>query len=427
MEGEIINEDFFYHETLNGQRYYFFYEPATKKTTFLEWKDGRLNRNFFRKDIGGIVPNDYSSLLSDSLGNFFYRNKEETHFIKIDSEGNFLQKIPAPVSSSYIRFIKPGVNNTMYAVYPNKIFQLKENADSFELHPINQHLTSESSFKFITDFLELPNEDLWVCGDDRKLFFYKQSTGKVYSYQDEISQLIPIRASLLQLISDQTGILWIRIQQFGILKVIPQQSLFDTYVTEPECGGYCSFRGMVENESGQIFASFYDGVYQMDLASKTSTKLFPHIVNYFPFGLGYSDGHLLLNNGQRLNSSTGEMDKNFHLLPGYNSDEGAMAEDDSGNWWNGQGKDVWFFDTKKSNKKWEKKIQIPIEDAKITYLHFGVESKHLWVANRHKLFYINTSNNIITKHFETPEKEIIHAIYEDKNKDLWIGYYGLDA
>jgi len=419
LKGEVVNENFFFHETKDGRLYFFFFEPSTGKTTFLALEDGSLERKFFRNDVGKVGLPHFSSLRSDAQGNFYYFNKENTHFIIIDKEGRLLRKIPRPETSKLISFIKISANNSFYVVSQNEVFYLKENAQTFTLHPICQYLSP--STLFIDDLLEMPNGDLWICGANRKLLCYEKATGKIKDYQEEIFQLIPHKASFQQLLSDQTDVVWVKIQHFGILKVVPRQSLFDTYFTEPECAGFCSFRGMAENEYGQIFASFYYGVFQIDPISKTSQKLLPQIDQYAPFGLGYHNGQLLLNSGQCLDVATGKPTKNIPLIPDYNSDEGAMVCDDSGNWWNGQKQGVWFFDVANKQPKWEKKVQLPVEEGKISCLHFGVESKRIWIPIGHQIYYYDIADEALVRYSEIREKEKIYAIFEDEERNIWLG------
>ncbi|MEM9822302.1 MAG: ATP-binding protein [Bacteroidota bacterium] len=418
---ERLFKDFIFHETPNGSIYFPAFDPSTQKTTFLSLEEGTLKRKFYRTDLDTIGLPDRSWLSSDTKGNLYYRNLDKSHFIKINANGKQLQKIPSPTTTKDYSLIKSGINNVLYLVFQNEIYYLKENALHFEPHPINQHLNTKCANTLIKDLLELPNGDLWVCGTDRKLVSYSKTTGKVNDYQDELFDLISHRSSLLQLVSDQTNIVWVRVQQLGILKVIPQQSLFDTYFTDPECEGFCSFRGMTENEKGQIFASFYYGISQINPATKTAQNVVPHLNQYGPFGLGYHDGHLLLNSGRRLNLSTGQLDPNFPLLPTYNSDEGAMVQDASGNWWNAFEQYIWFYDANAEKLQWEKKFQIPVEVDKNTCLHYSTKKNGLWVANRHRLFFIDISNNTLTKYFKTVGKEVIHAIYEDEKGNVWLG------
>lgn len=419
--GETVDKDFFFHEAANGQLHFFFFEPSTQATTFLTIEEGQLERKFAVTDLRIIDSDNMPSISSDTKGNFYYLNREGSHVIKIDKDGRLLQRITRP-SSKKSSLINCSANNTLYVAFENEVYCLKENAEKFEIHPISQSLSAYSyNDFFIKDLSELPNGDLWVCGTDRTLISYSKVTGKTNDYTKELVQLIPHDATLTRLISDETNIIWVKVQQFAILKVVPQQSLFDTYFTEQDCEGLCSFRGMIENDSGQIFASFYYGIAQIDPITKSSKYISSHLDSFAPFGLGCDKGHLLLNSGQRVNIANGEVDKSYALLPDYDTDEGVMVQDDSGNWWNGQNHVVWFYDVNAADPKWEKRIKIPGAEEYVTCMHFGATSKYIWVANKHRLLYINISSNEITKHFEMPGQEIIHAIYEDNHENLWLG------
>ncbi|MEM6966436.1 MAG: ATP-binding protein, partial [Bacteroidota bacterium] len=424
LEGEIILEEYFYHENNNGEQYFFFFEPTTNKITFLTLKDGKLQRKFSRSDIGN--KRDFS-IASDSFGNFYYPNKTGTYLIKIDNEGKLIQKIPQPHSAKnlyspdnpYSVIISP--TNTLYIISGNKVFNLKKGTGVLELHPINQYIATHAPSMSLYDILESPNGDLWISGNELGLFYFEQATGKIHNYQNKLKYMIPHHVSITKLVSDQTGVIWAIVQQLGVLKIIPQQSLFDNYVSGYECGSLCSFRGIVENDAGQIFASFYHGIFEIDPTTKTAQKLVPHLDKFAPFGLGYDNDYLLLNSGRRFHTTKRELDKNMPLIPGYNSDEGAMMKDNLGNWWNGQEQNLWFLDTKNKLPKWENRIKIPVKDGSTNCLHFGTKSNHIWVANMNRLFYVAPSSNTISKYFETPKGENIHAIFEDKHKNIWLG------
>ncbi len=418
---EIINENFFFHETAKGAFYFFFFEPATQKTAFLTIEDGKLKRKFSRPDVGRISDPDHSPIDTDTQGNFYYINKEATAIIKIDQDGNLLQKTPLPNMNREVGFFKVSSSNTLYLKGNNQIYYLKENATAIEIHPLNDYIKSRHKSIKINDLLETSNKDLWASGYNRRLFFYEEASGKIVDYQDDLLKLIPHRVSLNQLLQDQTGVIWVKIQQLGILKIVPQQSFFETYFTEPDCDGFCSFRGMVENEEGQIFASFYHGIYQLDPQTKTTEKLVPSLEKYGPFGLGYDKGHLLLNSGRRFNISKRKIDEQSSLFPKYNSDDGPMTQDDDGNWWNGQEEYLWFFNTKNKIPKWEKKIRIPIAEGHTYSIHFGKTSKRIWIANESHLFCYDPSNNTIAKYFSIDDDEMIHTIYEDEKRNLWLG------
>ncbi|MEM1321926.1 MAG: ATP-binding protein [Bacteroidota bacterium] len=424
-EGEIIKEDLFFHETASGRLFFFFYDPPTDQTTFVEWEGGTLKRRFSQTNMGtadafDCSSSDCSSLLSDAEDHFYYLDQENHYLLKIDDRGQLLQKIPCPRPDDLITGLVKGKNRSLYLIYQNQIFQLQEKAAAFEWHPISRYFDTEAPAVFVRDILELPNGDLWACGTDLRLVFYQGSTGKVEDYHQDIFKLIPYRVSLLELMQDQIGAIWVRVQQLGLVKVIPQQPLFDTYFTEAACGGYCSFRGMVENETGQLFASLYHGIYQIDPVRKTTQKLIPYIDQYAPFGLGYDNGYLLLNSGLRFHSVTGELDNNLSMLPTYDSDEGVLVRDDAGNWWNGQENTLWFYDAKSEEPEWVKTVQMPVE-GKIFSAHFGASSKRIWVGSLNRLFYYEPSTRTIAPYFATPEKEIIHAIFEDEKKNIWLG------
>ena len=416
-ENQMVNVHFF-HELQNGEYVFFFWNPSNFEVTFLTLENGKLKEKFKKTNVGTGDKRGFYNITSDNKNNYYYLNRKQDHYLKINSEGQLLQKIPCPQALTGVSFFKIGHQNTFYICSNNELFFLDEGAEKIEVHPAN-HLTT-SWGEPVNDILELPNGDLWITGNDRNLIYYKKSTNQIIDYRNDLLQLIPRRVNLWSFLMDKTGVIWVN-STLGIIKIIPQQSLFDNYFSEQmaECKGYCSFRGMTESEDGQIYASFYNSIFQINPKTKTTEKPFPNLIST-PMGIGYDDGHLLLNSGERWNIHTGGKDSSFHSIQEYGYDVGIMTQDDLGNWWNAQFGDVWFYDSNSKNPKWEKRIEVP-ETMSNLYVFFGEKSKKLWIADGYRVFDYDIDKNIITKKIELPEGHNIFKIWEDENKKIWLG------
>ena len=412
----IVSSNFF-HETLNKEYYTFFCDTINSTLSFIKFEDGELIEKFTHADIfhgrGGAFR-----ITSDYQKNFYVLNKDQSHFLKIDTSGNLLQKIPCPDELDDLSFFKIGTRNTLFFGRGHKLFFLDEHTKKIEKHPICNY--TKFWGESIQDILELENGDLWIVGGERNLIYYDQSKNEVIDYREYITNLIPHQTNLSNILQDKTGVLWIN-TFLGIIKITPQQNLFDTYVTEQnsDCGGYCSFRGITEDDNGQIYASCYSKIFQIDPKSKTFKNPFPQYTNT-PMGLGYSDGFIITNNGERLNSNSKKLDKNFSPIRDYRFDSGFMTEDNLGNWWNAQINDIWFLDTQTEKPEWKRKFEIPGCLYRIN-IHFGKKSKKLWIGDGDRLFYFDIEKQQLLKILSLPQKENIISLYEDKDGTIWLG------
>ena len=201
-----------------------------------------------------------------------------------------------------------------------------------------------------------------------------------------------------------------------MLKIRPRGTLFDTYLSDraPYCIGFCSFRGIAEDEQGMIYASFYSGIVAIDPRSE---KLGPVWQNYIPFGLEMEDGQLVLQNGSILDPRTGQRTR----LSSIASEEGVFVRDHTGQLW-------WSIGThlsrlNKSGGNWEWQTVVNFQSPNVSTLHYGQKSGLLWRGAAGELGSYSIAGRTMrswrTRSMAVPISQVL-AIEENEEGLLWL-------
>lgn len=358
----------------------------------------------------------------DHSGNIFYLNKNLKSIIKINQKGEQVSEIQLPDIGGF-SFIRTGIDNSIIIFYKRKIYVLENGATTFKPHPANSQLSAYKKFP-IFDFIQSPDGQIWISGEDRQLLVYHETSGKWHSFHEDLVKLIPNRLTLGKMFMDNTGVLWVR-TIMGLIKVNTQRTWFDTYFTLPAdaCNGYCSFRGFTEDHAGNIYASFYGNIFKIDptgITDYTTVLPFPNT----PFDLFYENENLLLNDGRVYNLNTNQVGNiyqsnniNFVDLGIYTSDENNEP------WWGYRSK-IYRINRENINPFWEEMLDLGRGNKKlITDIKFDKSTRNIWIAS---------PDNLQTYHIESGKVETIdnsllgkfdaiRYLYPDNDSSIWLG------
>lgn len=381
---------------------------AERSANFFRFRDGQLEMLSKRRDgFTPMAPNSQDASSPD----FFLFHDQKLH--QYDQTGKLVKKIsltelPAipTTQPNYKRQGNKVIFHTNHGLY-----LLEEGEDTLRRHPINTFISAN----WIDDFQPMSNGDIWISGPSRRLFQYVAKTRAFYEHEDQLSEVFPYRSPLKEIFRDRTGILWIR-TQLGLLKVTPQANLFDTYMTDtdPACIGFCSFRGITEDENGMIYAAFYSGISKIDPNAGEVLEIYP---GFIPFGQTM-EGAFIMSSRSSLNPSTGQV----KVVPGQDTKESVFARDKDQQLWIGTGDVLKRLDT--STESWEWITTANFINPNPSVLYFGEYSNRLWRGAPGELASYDpaskTTESIKTRSLEVPVSQVL-AIEEEADKLLWLG------
>jgi signal transduction histidine kinase/DNA-binding response OmpR family regulator/ligand-binding sensor domain-containing protein len=305
----------------------------------------------------------------------------------------------------------------------NGIFTLKPGEATPSQHSVNRFISNPQIR--LSAFLMEKNGNLWACGPDKNLVYYDAKQDTLYNFREELKLLLPAANAFLFPFSDRTGTVWV-VTRLGLLKVTLQSSAFDQYFARPEevCEGYCSFRGIAEDDQGTIYARFYNGIARFDPELKKEFPLYP-FQHPFPFGIHVADSAVWLNNGQLLDMRTGAMT----ATPGSQNktaDDGLFSQEKNGRLWWAYGYEVFYLDTSGGKMRWKKEIELPQKNIPYTTeaLHAGQYSGKIWIGHRGNL--LQYAPDAGTQQWFGPDTwgfpvSRILVIEEDQDGTVWLG------
>lgn len=375
---------------------------------FFRFRDGQLET--LSKGSDGFTPKEPFNDGPSAPDFFLFHDQQLNQY---DQAGRLVREIslaelPAGSMALY-NYKRKGTDVIFHTNHG--LFLLEEGGDKLSGHPINSFLNAN----WINDFHPMENGDIWISGPSRGLYQYVAKTGAFYDHEDQLSEVFAYRSPLKEIFQDRTGILWIR-TQLGLLKVTPQANLFDTYMTDrdPACIGFCSFRGVTEDENGMIYAAFYSGIAKINPNTEEVVEIYP---GFIPFGQTM-EGAFIMSSRSSLNPSTGQV----KVVPGQNTDESVYARDKGQQLWMGTGDVLKRLDT--STESWEWITTANFINPNPSVLYFGQHSDLLWRGAPGELASYDpasqTTESIKTRSLEVPISQVL-AIEEEEDKLLWLG------
>jgi signal transduction histidine kinase/DNA-binding response OmpR family regulator len=359
-------------------------------------------------------------------GHVFIYNKNQ--LCEIDESGNLMFSIPAPNTNTETSLIREDPNGDLLVMMDHSLFTFDVRKHIFTPHPANKYL---AAIYIPTDIREEKNGDLWGIGNDRAVFYYNAAKDSLYDFRRELTALFPHSVDFDNIYKDRSDILWVT-SRMGLLKITPQVKLFDTYYTsrKEECAGYCSFRGIAEDETGAVFTNFYyknafgalagiDPLHKKELGILSA----PHSL---PFGLKYHRSRLWLNSGQYIDTRTYQL----HDVPGAINtlgkpiDYGSFETDAEGRLWWVYSPNLYLLHDSGGDLFWEKIMTLPIDGRKAEgAVWYGAVSRKLWISGGSVLLSVDPETrrmDVIDNPGCGKQLNAILAIGEDADAQLWM-------
>lgn len=313
-------------------------------------------------------------LVVNERGEYTFADPDSNTLYTFSPGGKLLyeQKLP---HAAQMMILGKGKQGRILAGWDGKIYLVDQKAGSYKEHPVNPHL---ENFGNIHYFLETDNGDIWISGTNRQLALYRESDNSFRNFQDAIAAKVQTATDLGRIFIDRTGVLWIT-SVMGLIKVSLHEDLFHRYAdgAETACGGQCSFRGITEDDAGNIYASYYSNVLRISAAGQEiDNPILPFQIT--PFDLYYINNKLLLNSG-RIYDPQAEAMSNPLGSESSSTDLGIFTSDQSGRTWYGFGSSIYTADPGRPGSKWQE-LSMPRDD-NILDIRCDPEEDALWIAS----------------------------------------------
>lgn len=299
-------------------------------------------------------------------------------------------------------------------------------------------LTSKSNANLETLFIE-EGGDIWIGGYS-ELWYFDKHFKKWSNHHSDVYQLVKNTCQFRDVFQDKLGILWAA-SDFGLVKITRNQKRFANYLADgnEHCNnGFCSTRGITEDEEGNIYFSMYNTIQVLNAKTNEVRPLFgKKDFHNPPFGILHHNGYLWTGNGLRINLQTQKISE---VLDIPRNDEGVVVKDASETVWLGFQNKIYRF-PKNGNRFSE--FDDPtgifhIKENNISYLLPSSDGNNLWVAtNNNGIYKINTSTgtelhiNADTLSIPRLPANRIIGMQEDSKGNLWVataaGVARLDA
>ncbi len=361
----------------------------------------------------------YRNISSDGLGNLFCLKQDLKAVIQFDKTGKKLREIPAQASPIFSYFLVPGKNHAILLVVGGTIWRLKQGAAAFELHPF--HRSSPPKDQYFLDVLETPEGNLWASGNSRNLVFFDAKQGKVVNFQQELEKIIPHQVDLGGIFLDKLGSIWVS-SSVGLLKVGSTKDLFDTWFSEKNdaCQGFCSFRGSAEDDEGNVFASFYNNIFQIKkngeaIDQPLSTTAHP------PYDMLFLEGKLLMNDGTVFDPKMQSWSNPYKSIT-KSVDVGVLAKNGKSKIWQTNGDAFYQLDVSQPSPQWEY-LHSFTGQAAASDMAFDPFNQQVWFCNANSLRSYDPVNKRFNVWKENDPEPLQNpkCLYPDGKGKLWIG------
>lgn len=423
------------------------FEQSRNLDTLRLWSfnDGQFASSPIRQFVGS----NYRSFLYSPNGTLYrYDGKDDLgNTIEIWKPGTNLPyriKIDGLSNDAIIRHIYPLdnggfslltyrlVTKTSFITYHRyKIYTYHPTSDKLNLHPLNRFITKSEIF--MDKHQVSDNGDIWISGGNRNLYYFDKIQDTLFDFSPILESIIPNTNDIYEPFKDSNGLLW-HGSQLGLLKVSLLDNAVQKYFYQPldNCNGYCSFRGMTEDDQGNIFASFYSGVVRFDPDRQQPNTYFTNLEYPVPLpsSLQMDEDGLWLNNGTLLNPDT----KVIHSIQGAKNgnatEEGFVEKDKYGRLWWVYLNELFYLDKNNDSLNWQKVLDLPSNRITETEaLQIGKYSSHIYISHQGQLLQYHPKNQqqkwFTFDNIGSSQTRIL-AIEEDQKQHLWLATnYGL--
>jgi class 3 adenylate cyclase/ligand-binding sensor domain-containing protein len=312
---------------------------------------------------------------------------------------------------------------TLYVLLRNgQVYIRPAGKASFTLHPVSDWASRGQTLKAL--WVE-PQGHLWLAGDGL-LLYYDAASGGVRNFNKDIREITRHQPSYRHIFQDQSGVVWVA-SDFGAIKFVRHERLFTTYLSggSTYCSsGFCSMRGMAEDERGYVYFSYYNSIHRLDPRTGELRPLF--INNDFlhaPYGLACYREALFTGAGIRIDLASGRVDTLLNVPAAV---EGFPLADRNGQLWLGNGSRLYQYApaTRSWNRYRDAGGLLDTFPYTIAHLHEGQRSKALWISTvENGLYRLDRVRNKLEP-FPREISQLRHprviASYEDPNGILWV-------
>ncbi|MCB9315299.1 MAG: response regulator [Lewinellaceae bacterium] len=387
-----------------------------------EQKPGIINGMVFKGNsvaeypiLSGLTHDHYRYHTIDSSGNHYLIKSDS--ILKWNARGGLLAQAAMHPQAQYvgIQFDPAG---TPVLLNKDELFILNERLTVAREHPATRHLKQKKAQ--VNNFILDADGNLWICGNDRGLFYYEAAKDTLYNFQDALKRTIPYHCDLLALFPDRSGVIWVE-TRIGILKINPQPYPFDTYFFDKTGNDvYYSFRGISEDIHGKIFAAYYGGIATLDPDSKKELAVLCR--NQVPFGMITNPQGIWLNSGQLMDPASGSIKSVSGDRSKSSDDTGIFAKDNRGRLWWVYHHSLYYLNDQSG---WTLELDLP-QKARFESesMHAGRHSNNIWIGYRGVLFEYGPDRKQLKQYLPVdwgiPVARIL-AIEEDKQRNLWLG------
>ncbi len=364
----------------------------------------------------------------------YYISYDENRLLQTDGAGNpvmffdFPDRVKGLPSAAWINDMQVGENGKIWVLFNNgQVYYKDSDEEAFTEHPVTAAIFNRG---ISTAFLIEPNGDIWIGGLGN-LWFYEAASGAVYNYDQQIRDMLKNTCNYRQIFKDDSGVIWVA-SDYGAIKLIRSEENFTCYLGEGSefcSNGFCSMRGITEDEQGNIYFSYYNSIHVLDARTNSLRPLFPQNDYFnFPFGLAYHDQALYTGNGRRIDLQTLEVDTLFNDEV---IDLGSPLVDHENEIWLGFRNALYIYNPT------SKKIRNFIDPAKlidtskldISYLYQSPSDSSIWLCTLEDGVYQIKKGEGVLKHInqEMPDDGFklrhnkVNGIFEDADKNLWLG------
>lgn len=360
-------------------------------------------------------------------GESLWLGGNENELWHLDQKGEILDKFsfefwgPAP-SVARIVDLRRNEEGTMFVLLQNgQVYFRKPGQKEFVRHPVSD-LAPRG--KILQTFWLEPEGHIWLAGDET-LLYYDAASRTIRDFNKEVREITKHQPVYRQVMQDRSGVVWVA-SDFGAIKFVRTERLFSTYLSGGNnycSSGFCSMRGITEDEKGRVYFSYYNSIHRLDPATGELKPLF--IRNDFvnpPFGMAYYREALFTGNGIRIDLATGKVD----TLLKEAKEEGVPLVDKNGQLWLGNGNKLYQYIPASRSWKAYRDADGLLDSFpyKISHLHEGQRSNLLWIStSEHGLFRLDREKRKLTPF---PEKITdlqnprVLASYEDPKGILWV-------
>lgn len=362
-------------------------------------------------------------------GHLFLANKEN-ELLKIEKEGKVVRQFDFPKNgrkSTWVIQLQMVKDGTLWAILDDgRLYFLPKGEKEFQIYPIDKTIDNN---KVVNTFLVEKNGNVWIGGLGN-LFFLDKSAGRWTDYSLQIKDITNNQCNIRHLFQDEIGVIWAA-SEYGVIKISDDEELFETYLAEGSeycTNGFCSIRGITEDDEGNIYFSYYNSIHVLKKGDNSPQPLFPRNDYFnFPFGLTYYKNALWTGNGRRIDLETQRIDTVFNKPT---IDLGVCIVGKDKNLWFAFRK--WIFsynpDTEELIEFYDKNNLIDTSKLDAAYLYQGRTNDYLWLSTLKDGFYkIDPQRGALAHYTSDSTSKVkllsnrINVTYEDDKGNLWIG------